>query len=307
MDTLTRMRALVDVVEAEGFSAAGRKIGRSKALLSKYVRELEDDIGALLLNRTTRQFSLTEAGHTYYKRASEIIKEIDSLQETVRETSGDVRGRIKMSAPRTLADSNFGQSFIDFAAAHPDIILDIRLDDRFVDLVEEGFDLAVRISRMDDSSLIAKRLSPFGLVLCASPQLIEKTGLPKTPQELAHLPCVVDTNNRSLANWAFEDAASNSFSVAVKSRLEVNSPFSAKRAALAGIGFAFMPDFVAAQEIKNGRLIQVLPEFIKNGGGIYAVYPHRRYLPAKVRVLVDYLAHWFKDHANDCSMFDGSL
>jgi DNA-binding transcriptional LysR family regulator len=303
VDTLTRMRALIDVVEAEGFSAAGRKIGRSKALLSKYVRELEDDIGALLLNRTTRQFSLTEAGHTYYKRASEIIKEIDSLQETVRETAGDVRGRIKMSAPRTLADSNFGQSFIDFAVAHPDIVLDIRLDDRFVDLVEEGFDLAIRITRMEDSSLIARRLAPFGLVLCASPDLIARLGMPKTPQELSHLPCVVDTNNRSLANWAFDDSAGNPISVSVKSRIEVNSPFSAKRAALAGLGFAFMPDFVSAQEIKSGKLIQVMPEAVKNGGGIYAVYPHRRYLPAKVRVLVDYLAQWFKDHADDCSLF----
>lgn len=301
------MRALIDVVEAEGFSAAGRKIGRSKALLSKYVRELEDDIGALLLNRTTRQFSLTEAGHTYYKRASEIIKEIDSLQETVRETSGDLRGRIKMAAPRTLADSNFGQAFIDFAVAHPQIILDIRLDDRFVDLVEEGFDLAVRITRMEDSSLIARRLAPFGLVLCGSPNLIAKVGKPLIPQDLAHLPCVVDTNNRTLANWSFVDAAGNPVTVSVRSRIEVNSPFAAKRAVLAGLGFAVMPDFVAASEIKSGRLIEVLEGAAKTNGGIFAVYPHRRYLPAKVRVLVDFLAQWFKDHADDCSMYEFSM
>ena len=117
MDTLTRMRAFIDVVEAEGFSAAARKIGRSKALLSKYVRELEDELGALLLNRTTRQFSLTEAGHTYYRRASEIVREVDSLADAVRESSGDVRGRIKLSAPRTFADAPIGQSLIDFAKA----------------------------------------------------------------------------------------------------------------------------------------------------------------------------------------------
>ncbi len=307
MDTLTRMRALIDVVEAEGFSAAGRKIGRSKALLSKYVRELEDDIGALLLNRTTRQFSLTEAGHTYYKRASEIIKEIDSLQETVRETSGDVRGRIKLAAPRTLADSNFGQSFIDFAVAYPQIVLDIRLDDRFVDLVEEGFDLAVRITRMEDSSLIARRLAPFSLVLCASPDLIARVGKPLIPQDLAHLPCVVDTNNRTLANWSFDDAAGNPVTVSVRSRIEVNSPFAAKRAALAGLGFAVLPDFVAAAEIKSGRLIQALEGAANADRGIFAVYPHRRYLPAKVRVLVDFLAQWFKDHADDCSMYEDSI
>ena len=163
MDTLTRMRAFIAVVEAEGFSAAARKIGRSKALLSKYVRELEDDLGALLLNRTTRQFSLTEAGHTYFRRASEIIREIDSLADSVRESSGDVKGRIKLSAPRTFADAPIGQSLIDFAAAHPAIVLDINLDDRFVDLVEEGFDLAIRISRLENSSLIARRLAPFSV------------------------------------------------------------------------------------------------------------------------------------------------
>ena len=163
MDTLTRMRAFIDVVEAEGFSAAARKIGRSKALLSKYVRELEDELGALLLNRTTRQFSLTEAGHTYYRRASEIVREVDSLADAVRESSGDVRGRIKLSAPRTFADAPIGQSLIDFAKEHPDIVLEIDLDDRFVDLVEEGFDLAIRITRLENSSLIARRLAPFSV------------------------------------------------------------------------------------------------------------------------------------------------
>ena len=167
MDTLTRMRGFIDVVEAEGFSAAARKIGRSKALLSKYVRELEDELGALLLNRTTRQFSLTEAGHTYYKRASEIVREVDSLADAVRESSGDVRGRIKLSAPRTFADAPIGQSLIDFAVAHPEIVLEVKLDDRFVDLVEEGFDLAVRITRLENSSLIARRLLPFAIRLCA--------------------------------------------------------------------------------------------------------------------------------------------
>ena len=197
MDTLTRMRAFIDVVEAEGFSAAARKIGRSKALLSKYVRELEDELGALLLNRTTRQFSMTEAGHTYYSRASEIVREVDSLADAVRESSGDVRGRIKLSAARTFADAPIGQSLIDFAKQHPDIVLDIHLDDRFVYLVEEGFDLVVRISRLENSSLIARRLGPFSVRLCASPELIAKHGKPTRPQDLANMPCIVDTNGRS--------------------------------------------------------------------------------------------------------------
>lgn len=295
MDTLTRMRAFIDVVEAEGFSAAARKIGRSKALLSKYVRELEDELGALLLNRTTRQFSMTEAGHTYYKRAVEIIREIDSLADTVRESSGDVRGRIKLSAPRTFADAPIGQSLIDFALEHPDIVLDINLDDRFVDLVEEGFDLAIRISRLENSSLIARRLSPFSVRLCASPALIERVGMPQNPQQLASRPCIIDTNGRWLSNWPFKGDGGEMLSVAVSGPIEVNSPLAARAAAVSGLGFSILPDFIAAPEIEAGNLVALMDDRMYSGGGIFAVYPHRRYLPAKVRVFVDFLVHWFKE------------
>lgn len=296
MDTLTRMRAFIEVVEAEGFSAAARRIGRSKALLSKYVRELEDELGALLLNRTTRQFSLTEAGHIYYRRAQELVKEIDSLAETVRDSSGDVRGRIKLSAARTFADSFIGQSLIDFAAAHPEITLEIHLDDRFVDLVEEGFDLAIRITRMEDSSLIARRLAAMSVKVCASPALVERYGAPRHPQELAAIPCIVDTNSRYRGNWPFVDEAGAPLSVSVPSRLEANSPLVARAAAVAGLGFAMLPDFVAQPELESGRLVCVLEGWTRSDAGIFAVYPHRRYLPAKVRVFVDYLAQWFKAH-----------
>jgi DNA-binding transcriptional LysR family regulator len=296
MDTLTRMRAFIDVVEAEGFSAAARKIGRSKALLSKYVRELEDELGALLLNRTTRQFSLTETGHTYYQRASEILRDVESLKETVRDSSSDIKGRIKISAPRTFADADIGQSLIDFCTEQPDIVLDVRLDDRFVDLVEEGFDLAIRITRMEDSSLIAKRIAPFKVIVCGTPELIKSVGRPERPEQLPSLPCIIDTNNRSRNTWQFYNGDAPPISVQLSGPIEINSPLATRRAALAGLGFALLPDFIAQPEVDSGRLIPVLEEFAMRDAGIYAVYPHRRYLPAKVRVLVDYLAKWFKDN-----------
>lgn len=298
IDTLTRMRAFIDVVEAEGFSAAGRKKGRSKALLSKYVRELEDELGALLINRTTRQFSLTEAGHIYYKRASELVQEIDSLQEVVRDSSGDVRGRIKLSAPRTFADAEIGHSLIDFAKAHPQIVLEIHLDDRFVDLVEEGFDLAIRITRLENSSLIARKLAPFSVHVTASPEVLQRYGVPARPQELAALPCIVDTNSRMLSNWQFRRDNGELYSVPVSGPIEVNSPLAARAAALAGLGFCILPDFIAEPELKSGRLVRVLEGSLPNNGGIFAVYPHRRYLPAKVRMLVDFLAQWFRAHGS---------
>lgn len=294
MDTLTRIRAYIDVVEAEGFSAAARKTGRSKALLSKYVRELEDELGALLLNRTTRQFSLTEAGHTYYRSASDILKEIDSLADLVRENNADLKGRLRISVPRTFIDAEVGQSLIDFAVEHPDLTLEILADDRFVDLIEEGFDLAVRITRLDDSGMIAKKLSDFRVFACASPGFMERFGPLVHPQDLSRVPVLIDTNTRAHNSVRFTDLDGGAISVAISGPIEVNSPQATLRAALSGLGVAMVPDFIARPHVESGRLVSLLEDFIPKDRGIYAVYPHRRYLPAKVRVFVDYLHGWFR-------------
>lgn len=300
MDTLTRMRAFVEVVEAEGYSAAARKVGRSKALLSKYVRELEDDLGALLLNRTTRQFSLTEAGHTYYRRASEVIREIDSLRDTVRDTSGDVKGRIKVSASRSFADSPVGRSLCDFLKAHPEIILDVSLDDRFVDLVEEGFDVAIRITRLEDSSLIARKLAPFRTFVCASPEFLKRHGTPTDPHQIADYPCLIDTNSRWRSNWQFRAPDGETIAVPVSGPIEANSPLTVRAAAIAGLGIAILPNFVAVPAIRSGELVKLLDDTTAIDAAIYAVYPHRRYLPAKVRAFVDFLVDWFRNEDNYC-------
>lgn len=294
MDTLTRMRAFIDVVDAEGYSAAARKLGRSKALLSKYVKELEDELGALLLNRTTRQFSLTEAGHTYYRQSSDILKEIDNLADLVREGATDLRGRIKVSVPRSFVDADIGRSLVDFSVEHPDITLEIVAEDRFVDLIEEGFDVAIRITKLEDSGMIARKLCDFGLFCFVSPTVLDKYGPIKTPADLAKVPCIVDTNSRFNNNWRFESPDGTSQAVTVYGPIEVNSPIACTRAALAGLGVALIPDFVAKPKTECGELVTILDEYIPRGGGIYAVYPHRRYLPAKVRRFVDFLGNWFK-------------
>lgn len=294
MDTLTRIRAFIDVVEAEGFSAAARKVGRSKALLSKYVRELEDELGALLLNRTTRQFSLTETGHTYYRSASDILREIDNLADQVRENNTDIKGRIRLTAPRTFADAAIGKSLIDFAVAYPEVSLEIVSDDRMVDLVDEGFDVAIRITRLDDSGLIARKLASFSLLVVASPEFLAEHGPIDHPAILGKLPCVIDTNGRFMNNWRFENPDGSAFTVSVNGRIEVNSPLAARCAAEAGIGVAILPDFVARDAIAEGKLVAILDSYLSRDRGIYALYPHRRYLPAKVRAFVDFLSQWFK-------------
>ncbi len=294
MDTLTRMQAFVDIVEQQGFSAAARKVGRSKALMSKYVRELEDELGILLLNRTTRQFSLTEAGDVFHKSALEILQKVGDLQDNVREAGKGHKGRLRISAPRSLTDLEIGLPIVEFATAYPDITIDMNLDDAMVDMVEEGYDVAIRISRLTDSALIAKKLSDFRLVLCATPQFIKKNGAPKSPNDLGDVPCIVDTNLMRRANWCFLDDNGEEISVPVRGNIEVNSPEVARRAALASLGMTLVPEFSIEEELKSGALISLLEDRIPSGGGIYAVYPHRRHVPGKVRVFVDFLAQWFK-------------
>ena len=297
MDTLTRIRAFIDVVEAEGFSAAARKTGRSKALLSKYVRELEDELGALLLNRTTRQFSMTEAGHTYYRTAADILKEIDNLADLVRENNADLKGKLKVTLPRTFIDAEIGQSLIDFASENPELALEIVAEDRFVDLIEEGFDLGIRITKLDDSGMIARKLSDFRVYVCATPAFVAAHGPLSHPSELSRLPFLIDTNSRSHNSVRFLEPDGTTISVSVSGPIEVNSPQVTLRAARAGLGVAVIPDFIARPYIASGELISLFDEFIPKDRGIYAVYPHRRYLPAKVRAFVDYLHAWFKRYS----------
>lgn len=294
MDTLTRIRAFIDVVEAEGFSAAARKTGRSKALLSKYVRELEDDLGALLLNRTTRQFSLTEAGHTYYRTASDILKEIDNIADLVREKNADLKGKLRISVPRTFIDAEVGQSLIDFAKENPELSLEIVAEDRFVDLIEEGFDLAIRITRLEDSGLIARKLSDFRVYAVATADFVAQHGPLDGPQDFSRVPFIIDTNTRFHNTVRYLEPDGGSNSVAICGPIEVNSPQATLRAARAGLGIAMVPDFIARPYIQSGELVTLFDDYISKDRGIYAVYPHRRYLPAKVRSFVDYLSAWFR-------------
>ncbi|MCX5514179.1 LysR family transcriptional regulator [Kaistia algarum] len=296
MDTLTRMRTFVEVVEAGGFSAAARKMGRSKALISKYVRELEDELGARLLNRTTRTLSLTEVGQVYARDATEILQRIDDLQTSVGDAHAAARGRLKVSAPRTFGDGELGRAIMDFVVQEPGITLELHLEDRFVDLVDEGFDVAIRITSLTDSSLIARRLASFRIIICASPEVLERHGRPEVPSDLAGKPCIIDTNVGYRSNWPFVIDGER-VTVGVKGRVEVNSPNAARLGALAGLGFTIVPFLVVREDIANGRLIPVLESFEPAGVAIHAVYPHRRHLSGKVRAFIDSLVHWFEKYS----------
>lgn len=294
MDTLTRMRAFIEVVEAEGYSAAARKIGRSKALLSKYVRELEDDLGVLLINRTTRQFSLTEAGEKYYRSSIEILQQIDEARESVRDNDAEVDGTLRITAPRSLGAVESMLPLVEFAKAYPAIRMVVSLDDRVADLVEERFDVAIRVGVLADSSLIAKRLMKNRLLFCATPAFLKEHGVPDHPSQIADWPNIIDTNWRGRNTWPFVDEKGEPFTQTVRAVMDVNDPEVCKRAALAGIGVTMVPEFCVARELAEGSLVSILEDFVAEGSAFYVVYPDRRHISAKVRVFVDFMDAWFK-------------
>lgn len=293
MDTITRMRAFVAVVDSNGFSAAARGSGRSKALMSKYVAELEEELGARLLNRNTRQLSLTEAGEAAYEEAHEILRRVGHLRDEIEAASNSPRGRLRISMPRTFGDGDLSRGVMEFLMLYPEIRMELSLEDRFVDLVTEGFDAAIRVAALADSSLIARKLADFHVVVCATPDVIAAHGRPEHPSELAGLPCIIDTNVRFRGNWPFSEAGAR-FSVAVTGRVEASSPYAIAAAARVGLGFCRVPRLIVEADIAAGRLVPLLEAYDQTELGIFIVYPHRERMPAKLRVFIDHLVAWFE-------------
>jgi DNA-binding transcriptional LysR family regulator len=283
------------VFDAGGFSAAARQFGRSKALLSKYVTDLEDYLGVRLMNRTTRKLSLTEAGEAYYREASQLLQQLDDLDASISDQTSAPRGLLRVSAPRNFGERTLAPAIFEFLLKFPEVSVDLRLEDRYVDLVDEGIDVALRISTMTDSSLIARKIADMRIVIAGAPSLLEKYGVPESPEALRAMPCVIDTNLQGQANWRFVDAG-KTVSVHVSGPVRVNSPLAALEAATRGLGFAAMPSYLADPAIASGDLVGVLAEYVPDGQTLQAVYPHRRHLAGKVRALIDHLVAWFEAH-----------
>ncbi len=295
MQDLARIRAFVQVFDAGGFSAAARQHGRSKALLSKYVTDLEDYLGVRLMNRTTRKLSLTEAGEVYYREASALLQQLDDLDATITDQTSEPRGLLRVSAPRNFGESTLAPAIYEFLRAHPKVTLDLRLEDRYVDLVDEGIDVALRISTLADSALIARKIADMHVVAGGAPALIERVGRPFHPDDLRHLPCIVDVNLQGHSNWRFfEDG--KTISVPVSGPVRVNSPLAAREAAAMGLGFVVLPSYLADPLVARGELVPILESYMPTGQTLQAVYPHRRHLAGKVRALIDHLVAWFEKH-----------
>jgi DNA-binding transcriptional LysR family regulator len=295
MDRLTAMEMFARVVAEKSFSHAARQLGVSKSVVSKAIAELEDRLGAQLLNRTTRQMSLTEAGQAYHHRCVAILEQVDEIEQLVSDQAHAPKGLLRIAGPVTFSIVHLGQPMSDFLADNPELDIELSLNDRMVDIVEEGFDLAIRISRrLRDSNLMAVKLSAARSVVSVSPAYLEQHGTPKHPRDLLKHSCLRYSNLGPAQEWTFLDPVTReTIQVPVSGRIITNNGEVLRSAAVGGQGIIYGPSFIVADDICSGRLVPILTNYAGPPFGIYAVYPSNRHVSAKVRRLIDFLkGYW---------------
>jgi DNA-binding transcriptional LysR family regulator len=292
MDKIETMRAFVAVAQENSFTGAGRRLGLSTKLVSKYVQQLESLLQTQLFNRTTRSVSLTDVGAAYLERCRPILEQMDELDSLVRERQGALAGPIRLTAPTGFGSTRLTSALIPFLRQHREVELDMKLTDNRVAIVEEGFDLAIRIGALRDSTLIAKKLSDMPLIVCASPDYLDKHGRPKDPRALTTHTCLVDNNQVELNVWRFRSGR-NEHVVRLNGAVQANSPGAITQMAVGGLGIARCPHYAAEAALESGALEHVLPNYTTDVFGLYALYPPNRHLTRRVRALIDHLADEF--------------
>ncbi len=290
MDRFDAMRAFATVVELGSFARAAERMGLSASSLSRLVGDLEHHLGARLLHRTTRRLSLTDTGQTYYERCAQVLADVEEAEALASETRTAPRGTLRLTCPMNLVAGRIGPAIARCAARWPQLRFDVTVADRIVDLVDEGFDLAIRIGAPGSDRLVARRLGETRLVAAASPAWVAAHGLPRIPQDLATRPAVTYAYATPLRTWQLIDRAGQVSEVRVQGALHANSGELLVAAAIDGAGAVFEPEFVLAPALADGRLVRLLPGHAGRPLDIWAVYPSRRHLSAKVRMFIDEIA-----------------
>jgi len=283
----------VAVVESKGFSAAAQSLGISKSAVSKRINQLEQQLGVRLLHRTTRKLSLTEAGERYFQHASQALRAANQAEDAVTQLQGEPQGRLKISTPMSFGRLHVAPLIPKFMKHYPKIQIDLVMDDRNVDLVSEGFDLAIRSGNsLPDSSLVARKLAPLRQLICASPEYIEHYGQPNSPNELSSHNCILFSYSGDVNEWTLHSKLGVE-NMLVSGNYRVNNSEALLEALRQGIGIGRLPTFVAGADLKQGRLVKLLPDYCIPAHTFYAVFPEREYLPAKVRAFLDFTIESF--------------
>lgn len=290
LDHLAGISVFAQVVEANGFTAAAGRLGVSKAAVSKQVARLEDRLGVRLLNRSTRRLGLTEAGRDFYERARRILDEVEEAEQAASSRQVSPRGVLRVNAPVTYGISHLAPILPAFMQLYPEIQVELVMNDRFVDLIDEGFDLAVRVAALPDSSLVARRLWTARHLVCAAPGYLARRGTPGAPGDLAGHDCLLYSYLASGDEWRFTAPDGKPANVRVAGSLRSNNGDALRLAAVAGLGIIYSPAFFLGDDIAAGRLVPLLEGWRTLETAVHAVYPPGRPLGAKVRVFIDYLA-----------------
>jgi len=293
MDQLRALRVFVTVVEQGSFAAAAEHLGLSRTATSKHVQDLEARLGVALLNRTTRSVSLTQTGAAYFERARRVLDEIELADSEASLQTRTPRGRLRVSVPVSFGFRHLAPRLKGFMDRYPDVYLDLIVSDRQVNLVEEGFDLAIRIGELADSSLVARRIAASRLILCAAPEYLQEHGWPAEPSDLSAHVCLGYPYWSGYQNWVFTDRDGSAHKVPVKNQLWSNNGDLLLATAVSGCGIIRQPDFIVHEALARGELIEILPDLAKPEIGIHAVYPPAAVIPLRLRVFIDYLVEAF--------------
>lgn len=295
MDQLTALKAFCRVVEAGGFTAAASDLNVSHTVMSKQVRQLENMLGAQLLHRTTRRLALTEAGQAYYERARRILDDLEEADLAVASHHARPRGMLRVNAPMAFGTMEMALWLPRFLASHPEVSVDLVCNDRFVDLIEEGFDVALRLARdLPDSTLVARKLATASTLLVASPAYLKRHGMPQTPQDLLQHNCLTYTLAPRPDQWIFSTPDGGSATVTVRGSLKANTGIALRTAAVAGVGIAAAASFIVHEDLARGTLVPVLSDYALRARNLYAMYPHNRHLSPKVRAFIDFASEIYR-------------
>jgi DNA-binding transcriptional LysR family regulator len=287
------MEVLVAVIDAGGLSAAARRLGLTRAAVSRQLGELERRLGTRLIQRTTRRAAATDAGLAYAEQARRILAEVDEVEREVQRGAREPRGLLRVSAPMSFGTLHLAPLLGDFLRRHPGLSIEIVQNDRFVDLIEDGVDLAIRIGDLPDSSLVARRLASARRVVIAAPGYVDARGEPRRPAELMRHDCLCYTYQQAGETWRFVAPDGRETRVRVTSRLRCNNGDTLRVAALDGLGIALLPLFIVGRDLQAGTLQSLLPGFDTPAASVYAVRPAGRHAPARIGAFIDFLAERF--------------
>jgi DNA-binding transcriptional LysR family regulator len=294
MDRLRALEVFVEVVRRDGFARAAEALDTSPANVTRYISDLETHLHTRLLNRSSRKMSMTASGEALFERAKSILDEVAEAEAIVSSATMQPRGLLRINAPLSFGILHLAPLWAKFMHQYPDVQLDIALSDRVVDIVDEGYDMAVRISRSGSTSHVARKLATSHNVVCASPEYLRQHGTPQTPAELARHQCIGYSYAASGDEWTFLDENEHAHTVKARCIMHANNGDTARAAALGGLGIIWQPSFLVGADLRAGRLLPLLPGYRLPDIDILAVYPSRRHLSAKVRVMIDFLVQEFE-------------